>query len=358
MFIVIWLTFAYYPIAHMVWFWAGPDAYTTAEAAAGRVAHNGFLFQKGALDFAGGTVVHINAGIAGLVGCMLVGKRVGYGTDRMPPHNLPYVMIGSALLWVGWFGFNVGSNLEANGFAALVFTNTLLATAAATMAWMFGEWIFKGSPTMLGAASGAVAGLVAITPACGWVGPMGSIAIGAIAALICLWAVIGAQEDAGLRRLARRVRRALHRRHRRRAAHRRVQLARAGRHRRVRLRGQRVSGSGRLRHRQARDLAAWGVGTTLIWSGVVSLVAFKIVDLTIGLRVTEEQEREGLDTVVARRARLQRLISMTTGGGPVRARRQDLPTQAHRGFPRWASVFGAFTRHGTGLVCDGGLGFS
>ena len=177
-FIIIWLTFAYYPIAHMVWFWSGPDAYTTAEAGAAANVNAGFLFNKGALDFAGGTVVHINAGIAGLVGCMLIGKRIGYGQTALPPHNVPMVMIGSALLWVGWFGFNVGSNLEANGFATLVFTNTLLATAAATLAWMLGEWIVKGSPTMLGAASGAVAGLVAITPACGWVGPMGSIAIG------------------------------------------------------------------------------------------------------------------------------------------------------------------------------------
>ena len=257
-FIVIWLTFAYYPIAHMVWFWAGPDAYTSRGSGRRRVAHNGFLFNKGALDFAGGTVVHINAGIAGLVGCLLVGKRIGFGTTALPPHNVPMVMIGASLLWVGWFGFNVGSNLEANGFATLVFTNTLLATAAATLAWMFGEWIVKGSPTMLGAASGAVAGLVAITPACGWVGTMGSIAIGAIAAVICLWAVLGSQEDAGLRRLARRVRRALRRRHRRRPPHGRVQLARAGRHRCVRLRRQCLPGSGRLRHGRTRDLAALG----------------------------------------------------------------------------------------------------
>ena len=257
-FIVIWLTFAYYPIAHMVWFWAGPDAYTSQAAADAAVAHNGFLFNKGALDFAGGTVVHINAGIAGLVGCLLIGKRIGFGQTALPPHNVPMTMIGASLLWVGWFGFNVGSNLEANGFATLVFTNTLLATAAATLAWMLGEWIVKGSPTMLGAASGAVAGLVAITPACGWVGPMGSIAIGAIAAVDLPLGLLGPQEDAGLRRFARRVRRALHRRHHRRPPHRRVQLARAGRHRRVRLRRQCLPGSGGVRHGRTRDLAALG----------------------------------------------------------------------------------------------------
>ncbi len=144
------------------------------DGGAAATATAGFIFQKGALDFAGGTVVHINAGIAGLVGCLMVGKRTGYGTTAMPPHNLPFMMIGAALLWVGWFGFNVGSNLEASGFAGLVFTNTLLATGAATLAWMFLEWILKGKPTMLGAASGAIAGLVAITPACGWIGPMAS----------------------------------------------------------------------------------------------------------------------------------------------------------------------------------------
>ena len=157
----------------------------------------GFLFQKGALDFAGGTVVHINAGIAGLVGALMVGKRIGYGTTAMPPHNLPMVMIGASLLWVGWFGFNVGSGLEANGFTAMVFANTILATAAAALAWTFAEWIHRGTPTMLGAASGAVAGLVAITPACGWVGPMGSIAIGLVAGLLCLAAVAGLKNKLG-----------------------------------------------------------------------------------------------------------------------------------------------------------------
>jgi Amt family ammonium transporter len=296
-FIVIWLTFAYYPIAHMVWFWAGPDAYTSQAASDAVMPHNGFLFNKGALDFAGGTVVHINAGIAGIIGCMLVGKRVGYGQTALPPHNVPYVMVGAALLWVGWFGFNVGSNLEANGFATLVFTNTLLATAAATMAWMFGEWVFKGSPTMLGAASGAVAGLVAITPACGWVGTMGSIAIGAIAALVCLWAVswlkrVGGYDDS---------------------------LDVFGVHCIGGICGALLTGvfnSPALGGTDVYDYVAnaypdpskysiadhvisqaWGVGVTILWCGIVSLIAYKIVDLTIGLRVTEEQEREGLDTV-------------------------------------------------------------
>ena len=196
-FVILWFTFAYLPIAHMVWWWAGPDAYTDAAAGAAAAETAGFLFQKGALDFAGGTVVHINAGIAGLVGALMLGKRIGYGTTAMPPHNVPMVMIGASLLWVGWFGFNVGSNLEANGFATLVFTNTLLATAAATLAWSFAEWILRGTPTMLGAASGAVAGLVAITPACGWVGPMGSIAIGVIAGLVCLWAWSGLKKMLG-----------------------------------------------------------------------------------------------------------------------------------------------------------------
>ncbi len=198
------------------------------EAGAAATATAGFIFQKGALDFAGGTVVHINAGIAGLVGCLLVGKRTGYGKVAMPPHNVPFMMIGASLLWVGWFGFNVGSNLEANGFAGLVFANTLLATAAAALAWMFMEWIIKGTPTMLGAASGAIAGLVAITPACGCIGPMGSIVLGLMAGVICLFAVTKLKSWLGLRRLAGRVRRPLRRRHPRRHHDGRVQRPGAG----------------------------------------------------------------------------------------------------------------------------------
>ena len=175
LFMLLWFTFAYLPIAHMVWYWTGPDAYTDAAAASTAGATAGFLFQKGALDFAGGTVVHINAGIAGLIGCIMIGKRIGYKKESLAPHSVTMTMIGASLLWVGWFGFNVGSNLEANGLAAMVFINTLLASAAATLSWMAAEWIMRGKPSMLGAASGAIAGLVAITPACGWAGPMGSI---------------------------------------------------------------------------------------------------------------------------------------------------------------------------------------
>ncbi|MEO5932790.1 MAG: ammonia channel protein, partial [Duganella sp.] len=166
-FVVLWFTFAYLPIAHMVWFWTGPDAIKDAATLATETAKAGFLFQKGALDFAGGTVVHINAAVAGLVGAYMIGKRVGYGRESMAPHSVTMTMIGASLLWVGWFGFNAGSALEAGDIAALAFINTLLATAAATVAWVFAEWIFKGKPSMLGGASGAVAGLVAITPACG-----------------------------------------------------------------------------------------------------------------------------------------------------------------------------------------------
>ena len=227
LFIVLWFTFAYLPMAHMVWFWAGPDAYTLApdnidaiKAAVGEQAAtdflakvaaatddaakaavladyasavnagNGWLFNWGAIDFAGGTVVHINAGIAGLVCALVLGKRVGYGKDAMAPHSLPLTLVGASLLWVGWYGFNAGSNLEANGLTALVVLNTTIATGAAALAWSFGEWVTRGHPSLLGAASGAVAGLVAITPACGWVGPGAAILIGLIAGFICLWAVV------------------------------------------------------------------------------------------------------------------------------------------------------------------------
>src|SRR5204862_5112594 len=190
-FIVLWFTFSYAPIAHMVWFWAGPDAYTSAKVVDEINAKAGWLWQMGALDFAGGTVVHINSGIAGLVGAYLIGKRIGYGKEAMPPHNLTLTMIGAALLWTGWFGFNAGSALEANGTASLAFMNTYLATACAVLAWIAGEAIFKGKPSMLGAASGAVAGLVAITPAAGNVGISGAFVIGVAAGFVCLWGVNG-----------------------------------------------------------------------------------------------------------------------------------------------------------------------
>jgi ammonium transporter, Amt family len=294
-FMAIWFTLAYCPIAHMVWWWAGPDAYT--DAAAGDAANKlaGFVWQKGALDFAGGTVVHINSGVAGLVGALVAGRRLGFGHTAMPPHNVPYVMIGAALLWVGWFGFNVGSNLEATGFAGMVFANTLLATAAATLAWSFAEWIAKGTPTMLGGASGAVAGLVAITPACGYVGPMGAIAIGIVAALICVWAVTALKKMLGYD----------------------DSLDVFGVHGVGGITGALLTGvfcAPSLGGTGVYDYVAnavgadysigkqlvsqlWGVATTLVWSGIVAFVAFKLVDLVIGLRVTEEQEREGLDTV-------------------------------------------------------------
>ena len=292
-FVLVWFTFAYLPVAHMVWFWDGPDAYTNAETAAVATSHAGYLFQLGALDFAGGTVVHINAGIAGLLGALFVGKRLGFGSAAMPPHNLPLVMIGASLLWVGWFGFNVGSNLESNAFAGQVFLNTVLATAVATLAWTLVEWAVRGSPTMLGAASGAVAGLVAITPACGWVGPMGALAIGAAAGLVCLWAVTWLKHKLKYD----------------------DSLDVFGVHCVGGILGAILTGvfadpalggagfyDWVTMEVAPYDMAtqvlvqAKSVGITLLWSGVVSLVAFKLIDLTIGLRVTEETEREGLDT--------------------------------------------------------------
>jgi Amt family ammonium transporter len=294
LFIALWFTFAYLPVAHMVWYWAGPDAYTSAAAGDAAQATAGFLFQKGAVDFAGGTVVHINSGIAGLVGALLVGKRIGFGQTSMPPHNVPMTYIGATLLWVGWFGFNVGSNLEATGFAGMVFANTLLATAFATLVWSACEWIARGTPTALGAGSGAVAGLVAITPACGWVGPMGSLAVGGAAAVICFLAVTKLKnllkyDDS---------------------------LDVFGVHCIGGITGALLTGvfcAPWLGGTGVYDYVAnavgaysikgqvtsqlWAVCTTLVWSGVVALIAFKIVDWTIGLRVAEDTEREGLDTV-------------------------------------------------------------
>jgi len=292
LFMVLWFTFSYLPIAHMVWYWAGPDAYTDQAAGDAAAATAGFLFQKGALDFAGGTVVHINAGIAGLVGCLMLGKRIGYGKEAMPPHSLTMTMIGASLLWVGWFGFNVGSNLEATGLAAMVMVNTLLATAAASLSWMFVEWLVKGKPSMLGIASGAIAGLVAITPACGFVGPMGAIVLGAIAGAVCLWAVSGLKKALGYD----------------------DSLDVFGVHGIGGIIGALGTGifaspslggtswwdyvaNGPAEFSISGQLVsqAWAVGVSIIWSGIVALVAFKIVDLVIGLRVPEDKEREGLD---------------------------------------------------------------
>ncbi|MEW6165040.1 MAG: ammonium transporter [Pseudomonadota bacterium] len=266
-FSVLWFTFAYLPIAHMVW------------------ATGGYLFEAGDLDFAGGTVVHINSGVAALVGALVLGKRIGYGRDAMPPHNLPMTMIGASLLWVGWFGFNAGSNLEATGGAALAFINTILAPAAAALSWMFAEWMLRGKPSMLGMASGVVAGLVVITPAAGLVGPMGAIVLGAIGGVVCLWGVTGLKKALGYDE----------------------SLDVFGIHGIGGIIGAIGTGifvSPALGGVGVDDYSmvgqvitqATGVLITIVWSGVVAFVAFKLIDMTMGLRVSEEQEREGLDT--------------------------------------------------------------
>jgi len=293
-FIVLWFTFSYAPIAHMVWFWPGPDAFTDAKAAEKATAAAGLIWQWGALDFAGGTVVHINAGVAGLVGAYLVGKRVGFGKEAMPAHNLPLTMIGASLLWMGWFGFNAGSALEANNSAALAFLNTYLATACAVLSWSLGEAIFKGKPTMLGAASGAVAGLVAITPAAGNVGIAGAFVIGTSAGLVCLWGVSGLKKLLGAD----------------------DSLDVFGVHAVGGILGALLTGvfcspalggpgfvtdwvkvtQGFTSIGEQLWVQTQAVGLTIAWSGIVAAVAFKLVDLTIGLRVSEEDEREGLDT--------------------------------------------------------------
>jgi len=293
LFMVIWFTFSYLPMAHMVWYWDGPDAITDAASLAKVTEAAGFLWAKGALDFAGGTVVHINAGVAGLVGAYMLGKRVGYGREAMTPHSLTLTMVGASLLWVGWYGFNVGSNLEATGTAAMAFANTSVATASATLSWMFFEWLFKGKPSMLGAASGAIAGLVAITPACGFVGPMGAIIIGLLAGAVCLWAVNGLKRMLGADDA----------------------LDVFGVHAVGGIIGALLTGvfvSKGLGGAGIPDFVKnefvdveiatqvvsqlWGIGTAIVWSGVVSFIAYKVVDLVVGLRVSEEQEREGLDT--------------------------------------------------------------
>ena len=282
-FSVLWFTLSYLPMAHMVWFWGGPSAYGDP---------SGFLFGKGALDFAGGTVVHINAGMAALMGALVLGKRIGYPKSAMAPHSLTMTMIGASLLWVGWFGFNAGSNLEATGTAVLAMVNTVVATAAAALAWMFMEWMIKGKPSLLGAASGAVAGLVAVTPAAGFAGPMGAIVLGAVAGTVCLWAVTGLKKAMGYD----------------------DSLDVFGVHAIGGIIGAigtgivvnpKFGGSGVFDYATGKvgdfDMAAqlvsqaWGVGTVVLLSGVVSFVLFKLIDVIMGLRVTEEAEREGLD---------------------------------------------------------------
>ena len=293
LFCALWFTFSYLPIAHMVWYWDGPDAITDEKTLETVTAAAGWLWAKGALDFAGGTVVHINAGVAGLVGAYMLGKRVGYGKEAMAPHSLTLTMVGAALLWVGWFGFNAGSNLEANGVTALAFINTLVATAAATLSWIAGEALAKGKASMLGAASGAVAGLVAVTPACGFVGPMGAIIIGLIAGLVCLWGVSGLKRMLGAD----------------------DSLDVFGVHGVGGIVGALLTGVfaapslggtgifDYVANAASPDYSIGGqvwvqfqaVATTIVWSAVVSYIAYKLVDMIIGLRVSEEDEREGLD---------------------------------------------------------------
>ncbi len=266
LFSVIWFTFGYLPIAHIVW------------------AAGGYLFELGALDFAGGTVVHINAGVAGLIGAYFVGKRLGYGQTALKPHNVTLTYVGASLLWVGWFGFNAGSNLEANAGAALAFINTLVATAAAVIAWALAEKIFKGKSSALGVASGAVAGLVGITPAAGLVGPFGAVAIGFIAGLVCVWGVTG------LKRLLKVDDTAdvfgVH------AVGGIVGAILTGV-----FHAPSLGGTGGEDFDMVAQVIkqATGVGLTIVWIGVVSVVAFLIAKLVFGLRVAEDAEREGLD---------------------------------------------------------------
>jgi ammonium transporter, Amt family len=310
LFIPLWATLVYFPIAHMVWYWAGPDAISDAVkaiAAAGSdaaakaaaeaklaevSADAGWVYKKGAIDFAGGTVVHINAGIAGLVGALIIGKRIGYGKDLMAPHSLTMSMIGASLLWVGWFGFNAGSNLEATGGAALAMTNSFVATAAAALSWMFAEWMTKGHPSVLGAISGAVAGLVAVTPAAGYAGPMGAIVLGLVVGVVCLFFVTVVKNAMGYD----------------------DSLDVFGVHCIGGIIGAIgtgilvnpvLGGTGIMDYTTGKiadyEFGAqlvsqiWGVCTTLVWSGVGSAIIYKIVDVVVGLRANVETEREGLD---------------------------------------------------------------
>ena len=291
-FSILWPTLVYFPMAHMVWFWAGPEFASTNPADV-TAAGAGLIWSFGALDFAGGTVVHINAGIAALIGAIMVGKRIGYRHEAMAPHSLTLTMVGAALLWVGWFGFNAGSNLEANGYAGLAMVNTFLATAAAGFTWPLAEWILKGKPSLLGAASGVVAGLVAITPAAGFAGPMGAIVLGLVVSPICLFFVsvvknklnyddsldvFGVHAVGGI-----------------------VGAIATGI-----LVDPALGGAGIVDY-TAGGAAVYpgmvpqviaqlkGVATTLVWSGIGSTLVFGLIKLTIGLRVKEEVEREGLD---------------------------------------------------------------
>jgi Amt family ammonium transporter len=309
LFLPLWVTFVYFPIAHMVWYWAGPDAIDAAAKALAAAADGaaktaaqakldetladaGLIFQWGAIDFAGGTVVHINSGIAGLVGCLLVGRRVGWPKELMPPHSLTLCMIGGSLLWVGWFGFNAGSNLEASGGAVLAMMNSFVATAAAALAWMVVEWGSKGKPSLLGIVTGAVAGLVAVTPASGYAGPMGAIVLGLVAGIVCFIAVSTFKNALGyddsldvfgvhcvggiVGALATGI-----------------------------LVNPALGGTGIMDYAVGKiadyDFAtqmvaqAKAVAMTLVWSGIGTLIILKVIDVIVGLRPTVEAEREGLD---------------------------------------------------------------
>jgi len=301
LFTALWVTLVYFPIAHMVWYWDGPDSVATG-ALAGQAAldavnsHAGYLFQKGALDFAGGTVVHINAGITGLVMCLLLGKRTGYPKEPMPPHSLTMTMIGASLLWVGWFGFNAGSNLESNGVTSVAFINTFVATAAAGLSWLLVEQLVRGKPSLLGAASGVVAGLVAVTPASGWAGPMGSVVLGLVVSPICFFFVsfvkskfkyddsldvFGVHCIGGITgALATGILDA-------------PWLGGQGIADYSSKPGTLVAGTydmmGQL------WIQAQGVLVTLAWSGIGALVLFILIDKTWGFRPSVEVEQEGLD---------------------------------------------------------------
>jgi len=284
-FSALWFTFAYLPMAHMVWYWGGPSAYD---------APSGFLFGKGAIDFAGGTVVHINSGVAALVAAIVIGKRTGLGKVAMAPHSLTMTLIGGAMLWVGWFGFNAGSNLEANDYAVLAFANTLFATAVAALTWTVVEWAIKGKASLLGAVSGAIAGLVGITPACGFVGLLGALVIGVAAALACVLAVTWLKARLGYDDA----------------------LDAFGVHGVGGIVGAILTGifvnpalggagvvdystdpAGTVAYDMAAQLTSqlWGVGVAVVWSAVVTFVLLKVLDLVIGIRVSEDAEREGLD---------------------------------------------------------------
>ncbi len=309
LFVPLWVTFVYFPMAHMVWYWAGPDAIDAAAKALAAAADGaaktaaqakldevladaGKIFSWGAIDFAGGTVVHINAGIAGLVGALIVGKRTGFGRELMSPHSLVMTFVGACLLWVGWFGFNAGSNLEASGGAALAMINTFVCTAAAGVSWMFAEWVVKGKPSLLGALSGAIAGLVAITPAAGFAGPMGAIVLGLLVGVVCLFFCSTVKnalgyDDAldvfGIHCIGGIIG----------AIGTGILVAPA------------LGGTGIMDYAIGK-IADYDFSTqviaqikavllTLVWSGIGSAIIFKVIDVTIGLRPTVEAEREGLD---------------------------------------------------------------